>query len=201
MTDAPALHAATAEHPIRLVNHDDLKRNRLTVFFRLILAIPHFVWLTLWFIVLYLVGWIFWIIALVTGRLPDGVHHFLARFTRYSTHVYAYSSLLADPFPGFLGEPGSYPVDLEIDGPQTQSRLTIFFRILLAVPAFLLAYVLRLLMNVLAFVGWFYALFTGRMSEGIEGLGTYALRFEAQTFAYAFLLTSRYPSLGGAPAA
>ena len=56
-------------------------------------------------------------------------------------------------------------------------------------------------MNVLAFVGWFYALFTGRMSEGIESLGTYALRYEAQTLAYAFLLTSKYPSLGGAPTA
>jgi ABC-type multidrug transport system fused ATPase/permease subunit len=188
-------------HPVRLVNNDDLKRNRLTVFFRLILAIPHVIVLALWMIVLYIVSWVFWLIALFKGRLPDGIHNFVARVVRYSTHVYAYTSLLADPFPPFTGAEGAYPVDLQIDRPQQQNRLTIFFRLLLAIPAFILAYVLRLLMNVLAFVGWFYALFTGRMSEGIESLGTYALRYEAQTFAYAFLLTDKYPSLGGAPAA
>ena len=32
------------EHPVQLVVEDDLQRNRLTVFFRLILAIPHFIW-------------------------------------------------------------------------------------------------------------------------------------------------------------
>lgn len=199
MTQVSATQAVET-HPIRLVN-DDLRRNRLTVFFRLIIAIPHFIWLTLWLFLLYLVGWIFWLIALFTGQLPDGIHTFVGRFARYSTHVYAYISLLADPFPPFTGAEASYPIDLQIDGPQKQSRLTIFFRFLLAIPAFLLAYVLRILMNVLAFVGWFYALFTGRMSEGIENLGTYALRYEAQTFAYAFLLTGKYPSLAGAPTA
>jgi hypothetical protein len=200
MTDASATQAVET-HPIRLINNDDLQRNRLTVFFRLILAIPHFIWLTLWFLVVYIAGIVFWLIALVAGRLPDGLHTFLGRLTRYSTHVYAYISLFADPFPQFMGTEGSYPIDLQIDPPQPQGRLGIFFRFFLAIPAFLLAYVLRLLINVLAFVGWFYALFTGRMSEGIENLGTFALRYEAQTLAYAFLLTNRYPSLGGAPAA
>jgi len=200
MTQASATPAVDT-HPIRLVNNDDLKRNRLTVFFRLILAIPHFIWLTVWLFVLYVAGFFFWLIALFAGRLPDGIHNFVGRFTRYSTHVYAYSSLLADPFPGFTGAEASYPIDLQIDPPQQQNRLGIFFRFLLAIPAFLLAYILRILMNVLAFAGWFYALFTGRMSEGIESLGTYALRYEAQTFAYAFLLTGKYPSLGGAPTA
>lgn len=201
MTDASALPASVASHPIRLVNNDDLTRNRLTVFFRLILAIPHFIWLAIWGFVLYIAAFFFWVIALFAGRLPDGIHNFVARFTRYSTHVYAYMSLLADPFPPFSGAEDSYSIDLHIDGPQKQNRLGIFFRFILAIPAFILAYVLRLLMNVLAFVGWFYALFTGRMSEGIESLGTYALRYEAQTLAYAFLLTSKYPSLGGAPTA
>ncbi len=39
---------ARGHHPIRLVVTDDLQRNRLTSFFRLILAIPHLIWLALW---------------------------------------------------------------------------------------------------------------------------------------------------------
>ncbi len=141
-----------------------------------------------------------WLIALFTGRLPDAFHDFMASYARYFTHVYAYWHLLADPFPSFSGN-AAYPVDLTIAPPQEQSRLTIFFRLLLAIPAFLLAYVFRALIGVLALIGWFYALATGRMSEGIENLGNYAVRYESQTLAYTLLLTERYPSLSGGPAA
>ena len=36
------------EHPIQLIVTDDLSRSRLTVFFRLLLVIPHWIWLGLW---------------------------------------------------------------------------------------------------------------------------------------------------------
>ncbi|HYY04423.1 MAG TPA: DUF4389 domain-containing protein [Gaiellaceae bacterium] len=189
-----------SEHPVRLVNNDDLQRSRVTVFFRLLLAIPHFVWLALWSVVASLAAFVGWFVAVFTGRLPDALHGFLARYVRYLTHVYAYYHLLSEPFPGFGGQPG-YAVDLDVDAPQTQNRATVLFRLLLAIPAFLISYVLRGLMAALAFIGWFYALATGRMSEGIETLGNYALRYEAQTWAYTLLVTERYPSLGGAPAA
>jgi hypothetical protein len=35
-------------HPVRLVVEDDLRRNRVTVFFRILLAIPHLIWILLW---------------------------------------------------------------------------------------------------------------------------------------------------------
>ena len=35
-------------HPVRLVVTDDLRRSRLTVFFRLPLALPHLLWLAVW---------------------------------------------------------------------------------------------------------------------------------------------------------
>jgi len=191
---------AAATHPIRLVNNDDLRRSRLTVFFRLLLAIPHVVWLALWGIAVYIAAFLGWVIALFTGQLPDAFHNFIASYARYFTHVYAYWHLLADPFPSFSGS-AAYSVDLEVGPPEPQSRLTIFFRFLLAIPAFILAYVFRALMSALALIGWFYALATGRMSEGIENLGNFALRYESQTLGYTFLLTGKYPSLSGGPAA
>ena len=39
-----AAAAESAQHPVRLVVRDDLRRTRLTVLFRLLLAIPHFFW-------------------------------------------------------------------------------------------------------------------------------------------------------------
>ena len=108
--------------------------------------------------------------------------------------------LLANPFPPFTND-SPYPIDASIDGPLPQSRITIFFRMLLAIPAILLTYVFRLVNNVIAFLSWFYALFTGRVSEGMRNTSTWLFRYEVQTYAYIFLLTGRYPSLAGAPAA
>ena len=34
---------------MRLVLRDDLERSRLTIFFRFFLALPHLIWLALWF--------------------------------------------------------------------------------------------------------------------------------------------------------
>ncbi|MDQ2909855.1 MAG: DUF4389 domain-containing protein [Actinomycetota bacterium] len=183
-----------AQHTIRLVVNDDLQRTRLTVFFRLILAIPHFIWLSLWAAIAILAGLVNWFATLIKGQSPDGLHTFLATFLRYATHVRAYVLLIADPFPGFTGKQGSYPIDLEVDPPQPQSRLTVFFRIILAIPALLLTNILSNLSQLLALFGWFIALVTGRVPEGLRNFAALALRFETQTYAYMLLLTDRYPS-------
>jgi hypothetical protein len=182
------------DHPIRLVVNDDLQRNRLTVFFRLLLAIPHFIWLTLWGIAALLAGIANWFATLFGGRSPQGLHDFLARYLRYATHAYAYTFLLADPFPPFSGTQ-SYPIDLEVGPPEEQSRLTVLFRVILAIPALILHYVLYYLLELIAFLAWFACLFMGRMPEGMRNLGAFCLRYQQQTYGYLFVLTPRYPSL------
>ena len=202
MTEAHPLAAASVEsHPIGLIVDDDLKRNRLTVFFRLLLAIPLAIWLGLWGIVTYRAGVVAWFAALFTGRVPDGLHAFIARYLRALTHLSAYVLLLADPWPPFGGEQGTYPIDLRVDPAAPQSRVTVFFRVLLAIPALLLCYVFRLVNQIVAFLGWWYSLFTGHMHGGMRDISAWMLRYELQTYGYLFLLTGRYPSLSGAPTA
>jgi Domain of unknown function (DUF4389) len=188
------------DHPIGLVVDDDLKRNRLTVFFRLLLAIPQLIWIGIWGIAVYVAILIAWFAALFTGRVPQGLHDFIARYLRAMTHVYAYVLLLADPWPPFGGSPG-YPIDVRIDPPEPQSRLTVFFRLLLAIPALLLAYVFRIVNQLVGVLGWFYSLFAGQMHEGMRDVSAWMLRYEVQTYGYVMLLTDRYPSLSGAPTA
>ena len=188
----PALDVPSP-HPIAVVVTDDLRRSRLTVFFRLLLAIPHLIWLTLWSIVVSLVVIVAWVAGLFTGRIPDGLHSFMAAYTRYYTHLDAYLWIAADPYPGFTGEPG-YPVDLEVATGASQSRLTILFRLILAIPAMIVTSVLQQVAWIVSILAWFYALFTGRMSKGMRDLQIYCLRYQAQTCGYLLLLTQRYPS-------
>src|SRR5947208_9986433 len=113
MDEAPAATYG-AQHPVRLHITDDLRRTRLTAFFRLLLAIPHFLWLMLLAIVVFLAAIGNWFATLFKGRSPLGLHTFLAGYLRYSTHVSAYLFLIADPFPGFylLNLKPDYPIDL-----------------------------------------------------------------------------------------
>jgi len=185
-------------HPIVLQEaDDDLLRSRLTVFFRFLLAIPHFVWLVLWSVLVAVLAFVNWIVTLVRGSSPEGIHRFFAAYTRYGIHLYAFVTLVANPFPGFTGKAGSYPIDVAIAPPQPQRRAFVFFRIFLAIPAFIVQTGLNLALYAVAFLGWFAALFTGRMPQGLRNLGAFALRYEAQTNGYSFLLlTERYPYAG-----
>ena len=182
------------EHPIRLVVNDDLQRNRLTVFFRLILAIPLFLWAILWGVIVSLAWIVNWFATLFMGQSPEGLHNFLATYLRYTTHVRAYTLLVADPYPPFTGKEGTYPIDLEVDPPERQNRLTVFFRGILAIPALFLSNLLSQLNQLLAIFSWFIALVTGRVPEGIRNFAALALRIETQSWAYVMLLTDRYPS-------
>lgn len=183
----------SGRHPIHLVVTDDLRRSRLTVFFRLLLAIPHLVWAGLWGMAAYLLAVVAWVLGIVIGRVPDGLHRFLAAFVRYQTHVYAYVSLTANPFPGFTGAAG-YPVDVQIAPAARQNRLGVLVRLLLAIPAFLVLYVLQLVGYVVMILAWFYALFAGKLPQGMRDLLAYWLRYQAQTTGYLLLVTGRYPS-------
>jgi Domain of unknown function (DUF4389) len=197
----PGSTPSQAPHPVTLEVTDDLTRNRLTVFFRLILAIPHLVWVSLWGFVAVFAAIANWFATLFSGRSPDGLHNFLAAYIRYWTHVQAYLYFVADPFPGFKGRRGTYPVDVDIEGPQPQNRWITGFRLILAIPALILATVLRYVYQVIGFLGWFVCLALGRMPQGMRDLSAYCLRFEAQTHAYTGILTDRYPSLSSGPTA
>ena len=87
----------------------------------------------------------------------------------------AFVFLVANPFPGFTGTPGSYPVDLEIPPPERQNRWKTLFRLFLAIPAHLLLSALFGVLFVAAFLGWFVGVALGRMPEQLRNVGAYCL--------------------------
>jgi hypothetical protein len=196
------------DRPIRLLVSDDCRRSRLTVFFRLLLAIPHFFWLGVWALGIFISSIAQWAVTVVRGRGAQPLHNFHTGFVRYTAHVGAYLALAANPYPKFLGHPG-YPIDLEIEPTQRQGRLGAFFRLLLAVPALFMMAVINgggpasvgpywLISGgavaVAAFLGWFACLVLGRMPLGLRNLAAYGVRYTAEVYAYLLLLTPVYPS-------
>jgi Domain of unknown function (DUF4389) len=191
----PAAWGPPPPHPITIDVTDDLRRSRLTVFFRLFLSLPHLVWLLLWSVAAFFAAIANWAATLVRGTSPLALHKFLAAYVRYDTHVLAYLFLVANPFPGFTGEPG-YPVDAVVAPPEPQNRWITGFRLFLAIPALIVASGLFSLLAAAAVLGWFYALATGRMAQSLRNAGAYGLRYNAQTTGYLSILTDRYPFSG-----
>jgi hypothetical protein len=172
---------------------DDPHRSRLTVFFRLPLAIPHIVWITLWSILIVVSAPVAWLWTLIAGELPGGLHRFYASFVRYGTHLGAFLYVAGGPFPGFVGAAGSYPIDIEIDDRERQSRWRTAFRALLAVPAALVSSALGTAAQTAAIGAWFFSLFRARVPLGLRALMSWSLRYQAQVNAYGLFLTDRYP--------
>jgi hypothetical protein len=175
----------------------DLRRSRLTVFFRPLLALPHIIWLYLWGAVVGIVLILNWFVALIIGRPAASFQRFIAAFLRYATTVGAYLLFVANPFPGFTGEPGSYPVELEVPTtPEKQHRLKTFFRIILVYPALLVAeltmFVVFLFYPVIGFA-WWATMIKGQVPRGFRDLGANAIRYFAQIYAYCYLITGVYP--------
>jgi len=183
--------------PARGIVRDDLRRSRLTVFFRALLWVPHLVWWLLWTIVVWVLAIVNWIVTLITARPPRAFARFLSAYLRYTTHQFSYLTLIGNPFPGFVGQEGSYPIDLEVAvTAEKQKRLGIFFRGILAIPALVIASAGSGVVATAAFLGWFASLVQARMPHGLRNGGAWGLSYYGQTHAYLFLLTERYPFSG-----
>ena len=180
-------------HPVAITVDDDLRRPRLLVLFRFPLVVPHVLWLMLWFVLVVAAAVAAWLVALVLGRVPRFLHRFIAAFVRACTHLFAFATVVGRQFPGFVGREGTYPIDLTIAPAARQRRLGVLARLVLAVPAVLLASAYVGVTIVVAVLCWFVALATGRVPRGMRDLGAASLRYQAQAYGYVFLLTCRYP--------
>jgi hypothetical protein len=188
-----SLEPVDVDHPVRVTAGGELERGRLAVFFRLLLVLPHLIWLVVWGIGVSFMTFVTWIVVLFDRRPGKFFADFLSAYLRYATHVAAYLTLVARPFPGFAGRAGSYPVDVQVDTERLQNRWTVVFRLLLVLPALIVSGALGNLLCVLAFLGWFVSLVRGRMPRSFVSAGVYAIRYHAQVYAYLFLLTGVYP--------
>jgi len=187
---------APAPHPVRLVVTDDLRRWRLTTALRPLLALPHLAVLALWQLAVLPVVAVSWAILLVRGRPSERLHGWLASLVRYFVHVHGYAYLVGEPFPSFRPE-APYPVDVVVPPPGPQPRWSTALRILLAVPAFVFASVLSVVLGAVSAVAAVAALALGRAPRGLRDLSAYCVRYDAQLAAYLYLLTDRYPTLAG----
>jgi hypothetical protein len=94
------------------------------------------------------------------------------------------------------------PVLLVAAGPAKQQRWTVLIRALMLIPHYVVLYFLAIALEVVAFIGWWGALFTGRLPEFAVNYISGFMRWSTRVQAYALLLTDQFPpfSLADEPA-
>jgi len=189
-------------------------RNRLTVGFRLILAIPHIILVgglgigfsaargsdglaygseagllgaVAWFLAI-----VSWFTIVITGQHIIGIRQFTEFYLRWRVRALAYLMLLEDPYPPF-GD-SAYPASISIgDPPQPRDRLTVGLRLLLTIPHFLVLILLVFAWWVTAIVSWVAILLSGEYPAGLYDFGVGVLRWFLRVEAYMLLLVDEYP--------
>lgn len=193
-------------------------RNRLTTAFRLLLALPHLVlvggpvaailswtWTSeeggspdwgagggVLGVVAGVAAIIAWFAILFTGRHPAGLWDLAAYYLRWRTRAVAYTALLRDEYPPF-GE-GGYPAVLRLERPAApRDRLTVGFRLFLALPHLVAVWVLGIAWCLTSVIAWFAILFTGRYPASLYDFSVGVLRWNLRLEAYLLLLRDEYP--------
>ena len=189
---APATEQS-APAPVLVAFADSAPQSRLTVAFRIFMAIPQLIVLWLLGIAAIVITIIGWFGALFTGRLPVFAADFLTGYLRWLSRVYAYNYLLTDVYPPFTLDDADYPVRLAMM-PGRLNRLAVLFRFFLLIPCWIVQAVVTYgALTIFIFVTWLIVLIRGQMPDSIHQALAAVLRYQVRTLGFALMLTSAYP--------
>lgn len=164
-----------------------------------LLAIPHFIVLYVIQIVGSFVIFASWVMIVITGKLPSGLADFSMMMIRYQTRVQAYAGWLHGEYPPFdftmsAADPGGTPVRVDfVPALENRNRLTVFFRLFVAIPAFFFAMIIGIVGYFVWIAAFFAVLFTGKWPQGLLGFANGVMRVGTRLNAYFALLTDEYP--------
>lgn len=170
-----------------------------------LLAIPHyFILLFLW-IAFAVVTIIAFFAILFTTRYPRSLFDFNVGVLRWTWRVgfYAYQALGTDKYPPFtLESVDDYPADLQVEYPAQLSRGLVLVKWwLLVIPHYIVIAFFQGaggiarggLVGILAIMAAVVLLFTGKYPKDIFNLVVGMDRWSYRAYAYAALMTDRYP--------
>jgi len=165
-----------------------------------LLAIPHFLILYGLQMVSQAVAVISWFAIVFTGKLPEGLANLQSLYIRYNNRATAYAGFLREEYPPFAfdvvaPDPGNYPPVRTGLAPELvdRNRLTVGFRIILAIPQLIVLAFLGIAALVAWVIALFAVLFTGRWPAGMRDFVLGVARWWLRVDAYLLLLTDDYP--------
>ena len=182
---------STDMYPLQYsVDYPEGPRNRLTALVRLILAIPIII-ISIFAAWQVIVPTFFMI--LFRNKYPRWWFDWNLEVMRFVSRVNSYVLLLRDEYPATDDEQA---IHLEISYPDEGdiNRFMPIVKWILAIPHYIVLYVLSLIVLVISLIAWFAILIVGRYPRGMFDFTVGVMRWSNRVTAYAFVLTTdRYP--------
>jgi len=199
----------TPSYPVQFsVAYPDRELNRLTTFFRLIVAIPILIvlaalgneygsWSNDWGFAAGGGGLLFFpplLMIVFRQKYPRWWYDWNLELMRFSNRVGVYLGLMDDEYPS-TDEQQSVTLDFPYpDARNGLNRWLPLVKWLLAIPHYVILVFLGLAAFVAVIVAWFAILFTGRYPRGIFDFVEGVLRWSNRVVGYALILvTDEYP--------
>src|SRR5690242_15653015 len=189
-------------------------RDRVTVAFRGILAIPHMILVGgagvglnlamdgtfpkigseggLLGAVAGFLAIVSWFTIVIAGEHIIGIRQFCLFVMRWRVRALAYLMLLEDAYPPFGDAP--FPATIDIADPRLpRDRLTVAVRLLLGIPHFVVLFFLIFAWTLATIAAWFVILITGEYPPGLYDFSVGTFRWLMRVEAYMLLLVDEYP--------
>ena len=212
--------SAEQPYPVRLEGHLDPDLSRWMWLVKWILAIPHYIVLFFLYIAFFVVSVIAFFAILFTARYPRGLFDFNVGVMRWTWRVgfYTFHANATDRYPPFTLDEVEYPASFQVDYPEQLSRGLVLVKWwLLAIPHYIVlgffvggwwsasggdwdsggnsgaAYYWGGLIVLIVFFAVVVLLFAGRYPRGMYDFVLGMNRWAFRVWAYAALMTDRYP--------
>ena len=188
-----------------IIHQDSYSRGELLLrwlFGWLYIAIPHMFILMFLSLVSAIITFIaFWAI-LFTGKYPKGMFNFQVNLLKWNYRVNARLLNLADGYPKFGLDVEDDALVLDIEYPESLSRVTLLLRVLFGFFYILIPHGFLLLFRMIAtmfliFLAFFVVLFTGKYPENWHKFNVGTQRWGLRVNLYFNFMTDVYPPFSG----
>ena len=192
------------------IDYPDRELNRLTTFFRLIVAIPILIilgalsgapfvweqgpWQLEWASAHALVVGPTVLMIVFRRKYPRWWFDWNLNLSRFGVRVFSFMALLTDVYPSTDDEQG---VHLQINYPDVEKDLNRWMpriKWFLAIPHYILLFFINTAALMVVIIVWFAILFTGRYPKNLFDFVVSVFRWNLRVLAYvALLVTDKYP--------
>jgi hypothetical protein len=185
-------------YPAALDLQAPLEVNRWRPLVHWLLAIPHLIVMYALNILSNALLFISFFTILFTKKIPRGMFDVIVMVYRYQWRAFSYFLWMRTDYPPFSFTPaaeddGIDPASLSVEYPTELKRFMPLVKWILAIPHFIVLFVLMIAAYVVVLISFFAVLITGKYPEGMRNFLVGVARWVLRVEAYAGFLRDEYP--------
>lgn len=182
------------EYPAKVEINYPTNVNRLTAFFRILLAIPIIVVLATLNYYFHIIIFVVLVFILFRKKYPEWLFNFISNLTKFEYRVWAYIFLMQDEYPSIDEEQRVKVTLVKPDAEKDLNNFMPLIKWILAIPHYFVLLLLTLF-GLIAYIFAFFAiLFTGKYPKSVFNFILMVFNYGIRVSAYSVLLiTDKYP--------